>query len=893
MRRRRKKNFLRRLSLPKMPELDLEPETKRSILVVFLITIGALGLLSLFDLAGLLGKYIFHFLLIFFGFGRWIIPIILLVWGFLLYDEERYEIRGSNYLGLFLFVLSFHSLLQLFVDQDQWEILLNQGIGGGKLGILVAGVFIKIMGFWASLLVTFAIFLISLILMFNTSLSTLIGRESFIAKLFFPLIFLLRKLFHKREVEVEEVEEEEEEEIEEENEEEEEEEDEEEEEEEEKEEEEESESDKEKGDKEEDQEEIEEENDFKIRNIKEEAVISVTAKDTEGLGMEYWQPTNIKINFPLTLLKDSKSKPTSGDIERNIKIIKDTLEKFGIPVEMGEVNVGPTVTQYTFKPAEGIKLSRITNLNNDLALALAAHPIRIEAPIPGKSLVGIEVPNKSTALVSLREILSSREFKERKSNLMVALGKDVSGKVWLYDIAKMPHLLVAGATNSGKSVCLNSIIISLMYQNNPDDLRFIMVDPKRVELTIYNDIPYLLTPVVTDVGKTINALKWCLNEMERRLNLLSKYKKKTIDGFNASINPKKSGINKLPYIIFIIDELADLMLTNARDIEAIITRLIQMSRAVGIHLILATQRPSVDVITGLIKANIPTRIAFAVTSGTDSRTILDCLGAEKLLGKGDMLFSSVDTSKPIRLQGAFVSETEIKKVVRYAKEKGQASYVDEVTERQQVKGLGGVGLDGNKGDEDELLEEAKEAIIKAGKASASFLQRKLRIGYARAASILDTLEEMGIVGPANGSKPREVLITPEQYEAMEMSVSNVSLHNREEAVAPDSYLDSDEEVTGVPPALKPQTEKDSGEDEESNNNEENQEEENIEENMEIEDEKEKEDKQQEEDKKDKRDKKEQTSKDNIKDNTENKEEDDKEEDEEEEDDDEDWKYYAK
>ena len=883
MRRRRRKSFLRRLSLPKMPELDLEPETKRSILVVFLITIGAFGLLSLFDLAGLLGKYIFHFLLIFFGFGRWVIPLILLVWGFLLYDEERYEIRGSNYLGLFLFVLSFHGLLQLFVDQDQWEILLNQGIGGGKLGILVAGVFIKIMGFWASLLVVFAIFLISLILMFNTSLSTLIGRESLIAKLFFPFIFLLRKLFNKEEVEADEVEEENEEE--------------EEEEEEDNsggEKEEEGESDEEKENEENSQEEAgeaEERNDFKVKNIKEETIINVTTKDTEELGIEYWQPTNIKINFPLSLLKDNKSKPTSGNIERNIKVIKDTLEKFGIPVEMGEVNVGPTVTQYTFKPAEGIKLSRITNLNNDLALALAAHPIRIEAPIPGKSLVGIEVPNKSTALVSLREVISSREFRERKSNLMVALGKDVSGKVWLYDITKMPHLLVAGATNSGKSVCLNSIIISLMYQNNPDDLRFIMVDPKRVELTIYDDIPYLLTPVVTDVGKTINALKWCLNEMERRLSLLSKYKKKTIYDFNASINSKKSEINKLPYIIFIIDELADLMLTNARDIEAIITRLIQMSRAVGIHLILATQRPSVDVITGLIKANIPTRIAFAVTSGTDSRTILDCLGAEKLLGRGDMLFSSVDISRPVRLQGAFVSETEIKRIVRYAKEKGQAVYVDNVIERQEVKGLGGVGLDGNKGNEDELLEEAKNEIIKAGKASASFLQRKLRIGYTRAASILDALEEMGIVGPANGSKPREVLITSEQYEAMKLSISNVSLHKREEAVAPDSYLDNEEEVTGVPPALKPQIDKDNKEDKESSNEGEDQDKEDIEENTEPKDNKEEEDKKEdkEEDRKDNKNKKERTLK---KDNIESKEDENKEEDDDEEDD-EDWKYYAK
>ncbi len=859
MRRKRKKGIWKRLHLPNLPELDLEPHTKRSIFVVILMTFGAISFLSLFDLAGLLGQYISHFLLILFGFGEWIIPVILLVWGFGLYAEDRYEIRGSNYLGLFLFMLSFHGLLQLFVSETRWEEMLTQGVGGGRLGILVAGTFIKIMGFWASVLVIIALLLISLILIFNTSLSALIGRESIMAKLFFPFIFLLNKIFKKKEEEEEEkeeVEEEEEEENEEEG-------------------ESEEEGKSEEEEENEEENESEEENDFQSRKIKDELPISIPQDKTQELGIDYWQPTNIKIKFPLNLLKENKCRPTSGDIEKNIKIIKDTLEKFGIVIEMGEVNVGPTVTQYTFKPAEGIKLSRITNLNNDLALALAAHPIRIEAPIPGKSLVGIEVPNKSTALVSLREILASREFKESKKNLMVALGKDVSGKVWLYDIAKMPHLLVAGATNSGKSVCLNSIIISLMYQNNPDDLRFIMVDPKRVELTMYDNIPYLLTPVITDINKTINALKWCLNEMERRLNLLSKYKKKGVYGFNSSINPQKSGINKLPYIIFIIDELADLMLTNARDIEAIITRLIQMSRAVGIHLILATQRPSVDVITGLIKANIPTRIAFAVTSGTDSRTILDTLGAEKLLGKGDMLFSSVDTAKPIRLQGAFVGETEIKKVVRYAKEKGQAFYIDDVTERQQVKGIGGIGLDGVKGDEDELLEEAKKEVIKAQKGSASFLQRKLRIGYARAASILDALEEMGVVGPSNGSKPREVLITPEQYEAMEVqSVSSVSLHSREEAVAPDSYLETDEEETGVPPVLKPQKEKDEEknnkkDDKEINNSEEESEEVAIE-NEEIEEEKEKNEK---------------------KENKEEKEEKEKKEDDDEDDDD--WKYYSK
>lgn len=493
--------------------------------------------------------------------------------------------------------------------------------------------------------------------------------------------------------------------------------------------------------------------------------------------------------MPLDLLNAKIGKPTSGDIKNNMLIIQRTLENFGIPVEMGEVNVGPTVTQYTLKPAEGIKLTKITTLSNDLALSLAAHPIRIEAPIPGKSLVGVEVPNQTKAIVGLREVLTGDMFKNRKTNIMIALGKDVSGKVWLDDLSRMPHLLVAGATNSGKSVCLNAIIVSLLYQNNPDDLRFIMVDPKRVELPVYNGLPHLLTPVITEVAKTINALKWCLNEMDRRFEALAKAGKRNIGSYN------EMNKDKMPFIVFIIDELADLMVTAGREVEAGIIRLAQMARAVGIHLILATQRPSVDVITGLIKANMPARIAFSVASGIDSRTILDSLGAEKLLGRGDMLFTTAEISKPKRLQGAFVSEQEIKRIINYIKDRGgQPQYIAGITERQKVKGIAGVGLD-NGEDSDELLAEAKELIINSGKASASYLQRRLSVGYARAARLLDLLEEGGVISPGNGSKPREVLISREQYDNMiSQGPSGLALHKPEEAVAPDEYLPEDEEA---------------------------------------------------------------------------------------------------
>lgn len=750
-RRRKQKNPLDYISIPR---LSLSSDIKQSIWAVFFLTLGIISFLSLFGLAGNLGVYLSKAMDWLAGWGNFIIPILLLVAGWQLYQSR--DSRGGNlrYFGMFLFLWSFQGMLQLFVDVENWDQALKLGKGGGHIGWTLAVIVINLFGFWAGIIVVLGLLIIGLMLMFNTNLVSLLRNGAMPAKMLarpFSTIFsskkdsaIAREYDEKAEDAMAEgaaVE-------------------------------------------------GEIDDSFSLRAVKDENVKQKnTSKTNAGEDKMSWKPTNIKIDIPFDLLNSRASKPTSGDIKSNIEIIKSTLEKFNIPVEMGEVSVGPTVTQYTLKPAEGIKLSRITGLNNDLSMALAAHPVRIEAPIPGKALVGIEVPNRTVAIVNLREVLESEEFKRRGSNLMIALGKDVAGKVWLDNINKMPHLLVAGATGSGKSVMLNTLIVSLLYQNNPDDLKFIMVDPKRVELTVYNGLPHLLTPVITEVSKTINALKWCLNEMDRRFETLAQVHKRDIEGYNQASK------EKMPYIIFIIDELADLMVVAPKEMETGIVRLAQMARAVGIHLILATQRPSVNVITGTIKANMPARIAFSVTSGIDSRTILDSLGAEKLLGRGDMLFSSVALTKPKRIQGALISDQEIKRVVSYIKEKsGSPNYITEIVERQKVRGVAGVGIDGGSDDDDELFQEAKELIINSGKASASFLQRRLSIGYARAARLLDILEESGIIGPSNGAKAREIMVSKEQYEAMiQDGVAGARLHNQATAEAPDSYLGGDEE----------------------------------------------------------------------------------------------------
>jgi S-DNA-T family DNA segregation ATPase FtsK/SpoIIIE len=465
---------------------------------------------------------------------------------------------------------------------------------------------------------------------------------------------------------------------------------------------------------------------------------------------------------PLDLLESEKGQALPGDIVQNSLIIKKTLEHFGIPVEMGEVNVGPTVTQYTLKPAEGIKLSRITSLSNDLALALASHPIRIEAPIPGKSLVGIEVPNKVRLMVKLRELLSHEKFQTSPFPLTFPLGRDVAGVPVFANLAKMPHLLVAGATGTGKTIFLNDLILSLIFRNSPMTLRFILVDPKRVEFPVYNDLPHLLTSVIFDPKKVVLALRWLVGEMERRFDLLSEVKARNISSYNETVQKTKTQ-EPLPYIVLIIDELADLMAARGKEIEAGIVRIAQMARAVGIHLVVATQRPSVEVLTGLIKANITSRIAFQVASQFDSRTILDTAGAEKLLGSGDLLFLSAENPKPKRIQAPYVSEKEVKKVVDFICKENEKLKTErvEISENSLAEDLEiTLSEEGEFFGEDPLYEEAKRLVIEAQKASASLLQRRLRIGYARAARLLDLLEERGIVGPAEGAKPRKVLIPP-------------------------------------------------------------------------------------------------------------------------------------
>ena len=479
---------------------------------------------------------------------------------------------------------------------------------------------------------------------------------------------------------------------------------------------------------------------------------------------------------PLSLLQGDRGKPGVGDIKANSNIIKRTLQNFGINVEMDEISIGPSITRYALKPAEGVKLSRIVALQNDLSLALAAHPIRIEAPIPGKSLVGIEIPNSTKTTVGLGTLLSSPDFQNSDKPLMICLGKGISGMSYFGNLAKAPHLLIAGATGAGKSVTIHTIITSLLYRNSPDNLKFIMIDPKRVELTLYNKIPHLLTPVITEAKKTILALKWVAKEMDRRYDILQAESLQNISSYHKNIvepeikkrkNRKSAEDEKpfetMPYIVVVIDELADIMQAYPRELESAIVRLAQMSRAVGIHLILSTQRPSVNVITGLIKANVPSRIALQVASQIDSRTILDMSGAEKLLGAGDMLYLSGEMSQPQRIQSAYISESETKSVAKYLID----SYINEIPNEINFSG----DTNGNSGrnnifdatlddskieDDDDLYEDAKKTVMEAGKASTSYLQRKLGIGYARAARLIDILEERGVIGPGSGAKPREV-----------------------------------------------------------------------------------------------------------------------------------------
>lgn len=696
-------NTKRGLSL----SLGLESDVIRGVWSIVLIAIAIILSLSFLNFAGATGETINDALEESTGFGRYVIPSILVVLAVLFIKFDRPSAIKRAILSSVIFFSSIVGILDIINVFD--------GDGGGYWGAGFAYFFVEFLGAVVATIILVSIAIIFVLIGLNVPLSHVI-------KSLFSLFKRKEKSIYKEESGEEEV--------------------------------------------------------VEKRSIEQQPVATPNIKPSiSSLGDDPKQKDDSFLKTPsftpldgtpfdlppFDLLEKDSKKPISGDIESNALTIKQTLKTFGIDVEVGEVSVGPTVTQYTMKPKEGTKLSRITALSNDLALSLAAEALRIEAPIPGKSLVGIEMPNKTKATVRLRDLIERREFQDA-GNLAIALGRDVSGKAMYADLSKMPHLLIAGSTGSGKTIALTSVIVSLLYRNTPEQLRLLLIDPKRVEFTVYANIPHLLAPVVTESTKAINALKWAVSEMERRFDMLSRVGCRDITSYHAN----KKAIEQegpLPYLAVIIDELADLMSSKGKEVEALVVRIAQLARAAGIHLILATQRPSVEVITGTIKANLPARMAFQVASQIDSRTILDMAGAEKLIGKGDMLFLGPQDAKPVRIQGAFVSDSEAKKIADHlrsqAKEVGVETGIKdlEVEEKTTQQKVDFDNIDASA--EDDLYEEARQIVIKSRKASASLLQRRLRVGYARAARLLDLLEENNVIGPADGAKPRDVYVEDE------------------------------------------------------------------------------------------------------------------------------------
>ncbi len=702
---------------PKQPVFDdLSPHAKQAIGAVIMGIIGIFFLFTLFQSAGPLGQYAEVALRYLFGNGAWLAPLGCFLYIYVLLNpKEDNHISTAKVLGTFILFFSIFGALELY-----------QTNFGGIVGWLLAWPLNYLMGVAVSGILLFGTFLISIFLIFNTGLKlpSLAGAKN-----------LLKDAQSDDKIEDEELE------------------------------------------------------DFDA--MKDEPVKPATPDDEEetptAVGLAAMvsniaksKPNDIVVkNFSgtyippsLSLLSKETGKANIGDVKANANTIKRTLKEFGISVEMDAVESGPTITRYALKPAQGVRIARIAGLQQELQLALKASSIRVEAPIPGKSLVGIEVPNQTRATVGLASLLCTPEYTDSPHPLIVALGKDVTGNVHFANVARMPHGLIAGTTGSGKSVAIHNVIVSLLYRNSPEQLRLILVDPKRVELTLYNKIPHLLTPVITDAKKAIRALAWAVKEMERRYDILEAEQVQNIASYHKNIyQPAKKEWEKngkkedeqlnlpeaLPYIVIVLDELNDLMQAYPRELEAMIVRLAQMSRAVGIHLILATQRPSVNVITGTIKANVPTRIALAVASQIDSRTIIDSQGAEKLLGAGDMLYLSSDSPRPYRLQSAFISEDEIKRVVEYLRKQSTEletiSFDENSDSGNDSVFKSSIGDDGD----DDLYDDARHAVMEAGKASTSYLQRKLRIGYSRAARLIDLLEENGVIGPQDGSRPREII----------------------------------------------------------------------------------------------------------------------------------------
>jgi len=722
---RKKKESGESIKTKLSPFKNLKEETMQGVLAVVFFVFGIFFILAAFDKAGIVGEKLYGFpdnpgvLRMLFGYGYFLLPMVSIMLCVSYFQSLKREVGGSQAAGGTLFLLSALGVLHLISNNT-----------GGLVGKWVANPLISLIDIYASAFVLVALVVISFLVMFDTAL-----RIDF--------LFALKGLFSKkkalelerapltppieppRKLEIPVVEETE-----------------------------------------------------KI-GIMQRALDGVKSSATKEKDEDFipLKPRTISLRPftppPLSIVEKDRGKPETGDIKANANIIKRTLQNFGIAVEMDEVSIGPSVTRFALKPAEGVKLSRILGLQNNLELALAAHPVRIEAPIPGKSLVGIEIPNTTKTTVGLGTILAESGFQNSDKPLLVALGKDISGSAHFANVAKMPHLLIAGATGSGKSVTIHAVIASLLFRNPPETLKFIMIDPKRVELTLYNKIPHLLTPVITDAKKAIQVLKWAAKEMDRRYDVLGSHSVRDLDSYHKTIlEPElkrareQGGLKEgeeipesMPYIVVVIDELADIMQAYPRELESAIVRLAQMSRAVGIHLILSTQRPSVNVITGLIKANVPSRLALQVASQIDSRTILDTAGAEKLLGAGDMLYMSGDMSKPTRIQSAYITEGEVKKLVKYLAEHYESDPPSEID--FSLENLKNATFESSFGDDenadDDLYEDAREEVMRANKASTSYLQRKFGIGYARAARIIDMLEERGVVGPGSGSKPREVL----------------------------------------------------------------------------------------------------------------------------------------
>ncbi|HSX03090.1 MAG TPA: DNA translocase FtsK 4TM domain-containing protein [Candidatus Saccharimonadia bacterium] len=692
----------------KKTEPMISPEAKREIAGVVLAALTILLLFAVFNFGGTLVTGVFALLRQGVGYAAYLLPVIFGGLAVMLFRREDPP-RGHNYFGFGALIVALSTLFHVGISTDLAITQAEAGNGGGVLGYSVSRLMLQVLNVPAASIVLVALVVVFLIVATNTNLADLFGR---LAELLKPEPSTAQDIkVNDPTAELLKV-----------------------------------------------NDNSGASNTLPVRGQLELGGPAVAKKPTkeepqEALTAgsdEAWEAPSFD------LLSSVGSKADAGDVKANAAIIQQTMESFNIGVQMGEVNVGPTVTQYTFTPPSGVKLNKITTLDTNLALSLAAHPIRIEAPIPGKSAVGVEIPNKSIAMVRLRGVLEAPDWSKDKAPLTFALGRDVSGIPMFTDLAKMPHMLIAGATGSGKSGMINALLTSLLYRNSPNDMKLILVDPKRVELGLYNDIPHLLTPVIVEPEKCISALKWAVAEMERRYKLLAEVGNRNIIEYNKA-HPDEA----MPYIVVVIDEMADLMVLAAADVESLIVRLAQMARAIGIHLVLATQRPSVDVITGIIKANIPARLAFSVASQVDSRTILDQMGAEKLLGKGDMLFMSPEFMKPRRIQGAWVDEKEVKAVTDYLRSQRGPSYNDEVL-AQKVSIGGGRSGGGSGGDgeiDDDLFGEAAEAVIRAGKASTSMLQRRLRVGYARAARLIDLLEEQGVVGPADGARPRDVLVS--------------------------------------------------------------------------------------------------------------------------------------